>query len=54
MIPLATMRELNDAAHHAARQARKLKDPRAAELTRIARDTDKLMDNINATAKGDA
>jgi hypothetical protein len=54
MIPQATMRELNDAAHHAARQARKMGDPRAADLARIARETDKLMDNINPTAKGDA
>jgi hypothetical protein len=45
-IPLATMRALNDAAHFAAKQARKVGDPRAAELTRIARETDALMDNI--------
>ena len=45
-IPQATMRALNEAAHAAARQARKMGDPRAAELARIARETDALMDNI--------
>ena len=45
-IPQATMRDLNNAAHAAARQARKMGDPRAAELARIARETDALMDNI--------
>lgn len=44
MIPQATMRALNEEAHAAARQARKMNDPRAAELTRIARETDALMD----------
>lgn len=44
MIPQATIRALNDAAHYAARQARKMGDPRAADLTRIARETDALMD----------
>lgn len=44
-MPAATLRALNDAAHAAARQARKMKDPRADELTRLARETDRLVDN---------
>ena len=45
-ITQATMRALNEEAHAAARQARKIGDPRADALTRIARETDALMDNI--------
>jgi len=44
LIPQATVRALNDEAHAAARQARKMGDPRAAEFARIARETDRLMD----------
>jgi hypothetical protein len=44
LIPQATVRALNDAAHAAARQARKMGDPRAADFARIARETDDLMD----------
>jgi hypothetical protein len=43
-IPKATMRALNEEAHAAARQARKMGDPRAGDFTRIARETDALMD----------
>lgn len=44
LIPQATLRALNEEAHAAARQARKMGDPRAADLARIARETDMLMD----------
>lgn len=45
LIPKATMRALNEEAHAAARQARKMGDPRAADFARIARETDRLMDS---------
>jgi hypothetical protein len=44
MITQKMMRELNNAAHAAARQAYKTNDPRLEEFRRIARETDKLMD----------
>lgn len=44
LIPKATMRALNEEAHAAARQARKMGDPRLEHFRRIARETDALMD----------
>jgi hypothetical protein len=38
------MRALNEEAHAAARQARKMGDPRLEHFRRIARETDALMD----------
>jgi hypothetical protein len=43
-IPQTTLRDLNNAAHAAARQAYKMGDPRLEEFRRIARETDRLMD----------
>ena len=38
------LRLLNEAAHVAAKVARKSQDPRAAELIKLARQTDDLID----------
>ena len=40
----AALRALNDAAHAAAREARKAGDQAAAELIRLAAQTDALVD----------
>ena len=44
MTPQSMIRALNEEAHAVAKAARKSGDPRAADFTRIARETDALMD----------
>jgi len=40
------LRALNEAAYAAARIAAKAKDPRADDLRKVARETDRLVDGV--------
>jgi hypothetical protein len=40
------MHALNEAAYAAAKAARKSQDPRAAELKRLALDTDRILEQV--------
>ena len=44
MVTQSMIRALNEEAHACAKAARKFGDPRAADFTRIASETDALMD----------
>ena len=49
LVPQSMLRALNEEAHAVAKAARKSGDPRAADFTRIARETDALMDMSAST-----